>query len=229
MKIFIALFAALFSLGTATAVSAQSTVDDQRPGAPQPLEITGQTRGVIDLQWRRSTDNTGIASYRLYDRGQLIFEWQNNLVDDNPNNPFIPTRAPFEFDHGLHWFQLQALDLAGNESVRTSPVPYFIDRDQPSAAFDLSAAVSETDGTKQVAVEFTVLADDLASCTLLRNLVPRVEFDPGAVPDGLRRYTVVDDDAAPGHAWYQIQCVDTSGNSSVRSAPLYVADIGATS
>lgn len=227
MKSVVAALAAAITIGSAAAVSAQTT-NDERPGAPQPLQITGQADGVIDLQWRRSTDDTGIAFYRLFDRGELVFEWENALVDDDPTNPFIPTTVPMQFAHGAHWFQMQAVDLGGNESVKTSPVRVVVDRVGPSAPVELAAEVSYISATTRVIVRFALPdPDDIATCTLLRNLSPTGAraVEPERDGEDPSRFVIVDFGADPGNAWYQVQCVDAAGNQSVRSAPVFVPDI----
>lgn len=88
-------------------------VDTQPPTVPAGVTATGASLTSIDVSWTASTDNRGVASYRVYRNGALAVT--------------VPAPATSWSDTGLatgttNSYQVAALDAAGNASARSAPV-----------------------------------------------------------------------------------------------------------
>ncbi len=95
------------SLTTATSACPPPT-DTQAPSVPQGMAFSGQTQTTVALAWNASTDNVGVAGYRLF-----------------KNDVSVTTVATPGYTYsGLtcgttYTFAIEAYDAAGNASNRT--------------------------------------------------------------------------------------------------------------
>jgi chitodextrinase len=107
----IALVAAVASLTAAGPAAAKRPADTQPPSVPQGLRITGATQTTIGMAWDASTDNRGVAGYRLY-----------------RDNVAIGTTRRLSYTYaGLqcgrtYSLSVEAYDAAGNRSYRPQAV-----------------------------------------------------------------------------------------------------------
>src|SRR5690606_3351449 len=56
--------------------------DDQAPSAPTGLRISGTTTSSISLGWNTSTDDVGVAGYRVYRDGTQVAEVSGTSFTD---------------------------------------------------------------------------------------------------------------------------------------------------
>lgn len=210
--------AIVVAAGSVVAPAATSAVVQteigERPGAPRNVTAEVELGRRIHLRWDRSTDDTGIASYRFYDNGALIW----SVPPDGRS-------ASFPVADGIHYLQMDAVDLDRNVSVRTAPIRLEVDTRGPSAPVDVTAEASYISGVTRVLISFTLpTPDDVAICILYRNLegTNTDRFVPQRDPANAGRWLVVESRAAAGPSWYQLLCADEFGNDSVRSAPAFV-------
>lgn len=205
---------ALASSAAGVTIALGDADDVESPGVPRAFSASSPSSGRIELSWQRATDNTGISEYRVYDRGQFRFPV-----------PSASRSTGFDVPHGAHWLQMDAVDLAGNVSVRTTPIRVVVDTSPPPAPVDVTVDDSYVSGVTRMFVHFTLpRPDDVATCTLLNALGPTNTgtFVPKPDPADGSRYLVVDWNAPRGDAWFQLWCTDDAGNISVRSKPVYV-------
>lgn len=95
-------------------------VDTQAPSTPDTLRASAVSSSQVVLNWRTSTDNTGVAGYRIYRNGSLIQ---------------TVTSGTTYTDTGLaantsYTYTVSAYDAAGNNSPQSLPVT--ISTQQPS-------------------------------------------------------------------------------------------------
>jgi hypothetical protein len=86
-------------------------LDIQPPSAPTGLAATGETASTISLRWNSSTDNVGVAGYRVY-RGSSVLATttgtSTTVAGLNPSTSYT--------------FTVEAFDAAGNVSKASNSV-----------------------------------------------------------------------------------------------------------
>jgi chitodextrinase len=115
-----------------SACASPPAADTTPPSTPSGLTITGATGTTVALRWGASTDNVGVAGYRVY-----------------LNSAYSTTTAQLSATvSGLacgstYVFQVDAFDLEGNASPRasvTAPTAACADTQAPSAPLNVAAA-----------------------------------------------------------------------------------------
>ena len=124
--------------------------DTQAPTAPTNLVATGVTRGEIDLTWTASTDDVGVAGYRIFRNGTQVGT--------------ASTYASFQ-DLGLtastsYTYRVRAFDAAGNtsgdSSAATGTTPSqgtFFQNDVLATGFDLPTNIEFMPDGRMLVVE----------------------------------------------------------------------------
>lgn len=114
-------------------VTASSTpAETVPPSQPQNLLASAPNSNRVDLVWTASTDNVGVAGYRVYRDGALIGTSSTTGYADLTAQPNTP--------YGYH---VIAYDAAGNSSVpsNTANITTPADATPPTAPTNLTAAV----------------------------------------------------------------------------------------
>ena len=192
-----------------------ATPDTTPPSAPTGLSATAVSGSRIDLSWTASSDNAGVAGYRV--------ERCQGTGCTNFTQVGTPTTASFS-DTGLapsstYRYQVRAVDASGNLSgysaIAEATTPT-VDTTPPSAPTGLSAtAVSGS----RIDLSWTASSDNAGVAGY------RVERCQGT---GCTNFTQVgtpttasfsDTGLAPSSTYrYQVRAVDSSGNLSPYSA-----------
>ena len=71
-----------FGIGTSTAPSAPPTADTTPPSVPTALAGTAATATQINLSWTASTDNVGVAGYKVFRNGTQLGTTANTSYSD---------------------------------------------------------------------------------------------------------------------------------------------------
>ncbi len=93
---------------TATSIT---TTDTTPPSSPENLTANPVSSSQVNLSWDPSTDNIGVAGYKIYRNGTQIAATKNTTFSDTgllPNTTYNYT--------------VSAYDAAGNESPKSNPV-----------------------------------------------------------------------------------------------------------
>jgi fibronectin type 3 domain-containing protein len=174
--------------------------DDSEPTAPKRLRLT-VAGDRVDLEWDASTDNVGVAGYRLY-RDEAV------LAYIDPGTSYSDVDAP----PGDHTYQLIARDAVNNWSdssnVASASVP---DIRGPSIPGNL---VATAPSSTQVNLAWQASNDNLAvtgyeiyrDSALLATISPATAYTDLAVTP-FSTYT------------YEIRAFDAAGNFSLMSNP----------
>ena len=182
--------------------------DNVPPSTPQNLSFVLNPDDTVDLSWDASTDNIGVTEYLVFRNGVVIA----NV--DGAETTFLVTGLAA----GSHWFQVRAVDAAGNESFKTPPVRVDVDGPdaQPPSTPGNPQAVVNPDDT--ITFSWVASVDDTGvdGYTVMRNLVEVA----GSPVDGAT--TTIDLDLGPGGHYLQVQAFDAAGNTSFRTAPVFV-------
>lgn len=107
---------------TVTVTTGSVPVDNSPPTAPTGLHVMGTPgSNSVHLMWGASTDNVGVAGYRIYQGGTLVA-----TVNGTTLEKIVTGLAP----DTTYTFTVRAYDAAGNESansnavsVKTAPPP----------------------------------------------------------------------------------------------------------
>ncbi len=181
--------------------SGQDLIRPSTPGAPQIVSIGADN---VSLTWNPSTDNVGVAGYRIFDAAN------DGVVADVPTNSAILTGlAPATYN-----FYGRAYDAAGNVSYRTGNRTVTItgsapDTERPSNPSGLvstgigtdSASFSWNPATDNIGVVAYRLYDSTTNAQVLQ-----VTATNGTIT-GL----------TPDTYGYYARAVDAAGNISYRS------------
>ncbi|MEM1334829.1 MAG: hypothetical protein AAGG08_15375, partial [Actinomycetota bacterium] len=186
-------------------VSSDPVADTTPPTTPRDL-VGSQVDADVALEWAPSTDDVAVTEYLVLRNGDLI------------GRTGEPAFVVVDATIGTNWYQVRAVDAAGNESFKTPPLRLEVseqpgvDATPPRTPQNLSGTIDV--GTSVTTLRWDASTDDVGVATyvVLRN-GERV----GAV-DGTTLTTEAP--AEPGGNWYQIQAVDNSGNESFRTPPL---------
>jgi len=87
--------------------AAVSEADIIKPSIPQNLSIIGVSKDEAAIKWNPSTDNMGVAGYRVYSGGELI----GTTTKDNTSFYWNGLRPSSEY-----LFTVKAIDATGNIS-----------------------------------------------------------------------------------------------------------------
>ena len=101
--------AAQLTVSTAACSTTPPPTDTTPPSTPTGLGISSATRTSVSLTWNPSTDNVGVAGYRLYVNGSL------NVTTTQPATTVSNLSCGTAYT-----FAVDALDAAGNNSPQAS-------------------------------------------------------------------------------------------------------------
>ena len=189
-----------------TATVRTPAIDTVPPSAPTNPSANAADATHIALTWSPSTDNVGVAGYRVRRDGALIGE--TNSTDFTDSELAEAT---------TYTYSMIAFDAAGNASAASASVtattPQAADTQPPSPPGDLQAAVGK--GHK-VQLSWLPAADDVGvmSYEVVRD---DVIIDSVAGP-----LTYVDNARRGVHIYYVV-AVDGAGNRSLPSIFVTVA------
>jgi cellulose 1,4-beta-cellobiosidase len=180
------------------AISARTLADTIAPSIPGLPASTTQTMTTISLSWTASTDNVGVAGYRVYRNGvQVATPTATNFTDGGlaPNTSYA--------------YNVAAFDATNNTSGQSAAASFktLADTAAPSVPVGLSGAVTGVNA----ALTWTAATDNVgvASYIVYRDGVQ-------IATSTTANYTVVG--ALTGSHIYTVVAVDAAGNKSVASA-----------
>ena len=191
-----------------------ATADAAAPTAPVNLQGTAVSTTRIDLAWTASTDNVGVAGYRIYRDAAVIGTVAGTSFSDT---------ALAEYT--TYVYRVAAYDAGGNESALSSSLTATtVDGTPPSVPSNLQGAAAST---SQINLTWTASSDNLgvAGYRVYRNGSLVVSpagtsySDTGLTEATSYRYTVTATDAA-GNASAQCGAVAVSTlDATVPSVP----------
>ena len=142
-----------FAVGPITSLKVLFARDATPPSAPGGLKVTEATRTSVSIAWTASTDNVGVAGYRVY------------LDDAAAGNPTQTTYAFADLVCGHSYaVAVDAVDAVGNRSPKATITAQT--KPCPLAARLAGAAVKSTGGTRVVTAQLRVNRVTTAKLTL---------------------------------------------------------------
>jgi chitodextrinase len=95
----------------AVLATTQTLSDTTAPSVPTNLTVTGTTASTVSLGWTASTDNVGVAGYKIYRAGAQVGTASTNSYTDTG----LTASTAYSY-------AVSAYDAAGNNSALSSPV-----------------------------------------------------------------------------------------------------------
>jgi chitodextrinase len=179
-------------------------IDATNPKAPTNLVATVQPNATVALTWTAATDNVGVAKYAIWRNGVEI----QQVAATSASLTAQPTNQNLSF-------QLQAIDAAGNRSLKTASVMVNIDTTNPKVPTGLTATVK---ADKSVVLTWVASTDNVAVATyaIWRNGV-EIQQLPGTT-------VTLTGQPTDQNLFFQVQAIDTAGNRSSKtaSAPAFI-------
>jgi chitodextrinase len=198
----VAAFDAAGNTSSAATATATTLADTQPPAAPGDLLAAPLSASAIGLSWTASTDDVGVAGYRISRDGTQVATVTGTTWTDSA----LSASTTYEY-------AVVAVDGAGNVSgpASASATTFAPDTTPPSAPTDLSATVLRSGQTR---LAWTSSTDDvgIAGYRVYRN-------DALLVTTTGTAYTVK---RAKGTFSYYVVAFDAAGNVSAPSATVTV-------
>jgi chitodextrinase len=179
--------------------TASGPADTTAPSVPAGLtaKATGAVR--VDLSWSPSTDDVGVAGYKIY-RDSV-------QIGSSTTASFAETTA---LPNTSYTYTVSAFDAAGNESSQSDPAAATTppDTTPPRAPTSLTATAS---GSSQVNLTWTASTDDVG--------VTSYEIDRDGSPVGTSStVSFTDTSVQPSTTYtYTVVALDAAGNRSASS------------
>ncbi|MBT8240646.1 MAG: hypothetical protein KJN63_05410 [Acidimicrobiia bacterium] len=191
------------------------SIDIERPSVPGAVQVVSIGVDIADLQWNPSTDNVGVAGYRIYDSAT-----NNVIVETTTNSVTLGNLTP-----GDYTVYAKAFDAAGNLSFRTGYRSFTVtgqavDMERPV----LGSAITVVEIGDAYADLSWAAASDNVGVTGYRIYDADTNDLVVEVPD----LTVRLEPLAAGTYRFYLRAVDAAGNISYRSGMREVRLTGST-
>lgn len=201
-----------------------SAADTSKPSAPTGLVATATNTKTVTLTWTASRDNVGVTAYIVFRNGIE--------VGRSTSTSLTLSNQPASADL---FFQVVAVDAAGNRSVKTAPATAYVDITKPSApqgfwafqTYDKSGqapwAVMETQTPGPalfVGLNWLASTDDhgVTAYAIYRDGV-EVAVVPPTLGFWDRPTAGLANQKVGVTNSYQVQAIDAAGNRSAKSVP----------
>jgi chitodextrinase len=195
---------------SATAIATVTTeADTTAPSVPSSVTATAVSANSVRLNWTASTDNVGVAYYRIYKNGTLYYTTAAGATS------FLDTS---DTGSTTYTYKVSAVDTSGNESAEavTTPAtittPQATDTTPPSEPTNLTATLTTS---SSIALSWNASTDNVG---VGGYRVYRNGTEVGSVTSGTS-YTNTGLSANTTYTFYVI-AYDTSGNSSTASSTI---------
>ena len=183
--------------------------DTTKPSVPTNLTAAPTPNvGEAIVSWTASTDNVGVAGYRVYRNGVLYAT--AGALDTSITLTGLPA--------GNNFIQLSAFDAAGNESAKTASVtvvPTTPDTTKPSVPTGLASTATGNPGEAFTSWNASTDNVGVAGYRVYRNGVLWTTVNP---PD----VSVTLTGLPTGNNFIQVSAFDAAGNESAKTASVTV-------
>ena len=180
-----------------------TTTDKQPPSVPTDVHLGDVSPASIRVIWTASTDNVGVAGYKIYRNGRHANTSTTTFFVDTGLSPST-----------TYSYTVSAYDSAGNNSAQSSPPPAtattLADTQPPTVPTKVQAVAQSYDKTL---VTWTASTDNVGvtgykifrNSSLVGTTATKSYTDSGLTPNLTYSYTV--------------SAYDAAGNNSAQSSP----------
>jgi fibronectin type 3 domain-containing protein len=206
---------AVDAVGNTSAASTVSvTVADLiAPSTPGGVTATASD-GHVDVSWQASTDNVGVANYRVFRGSSADFTPAGTPLAVVTGTSFSDTTAT----PGTYYYKVVAVDAAGNASDASAAASVAVpDSSAPTAPSGLTATRSGAN----VQLSWTASTDDVGvtGYSVYRSADSAFVPSPATLlAAGLGDTAYTDANAPAGTWYYAVTASDAAGNASAPSA-----------
>jgi uncharacterized repeat protein (TIGR01451 family) len=188
-----------------------SAPDSIPPSIPDNLAVHGVSASQINLSWSASTDNVGVAGYRIYRNGS----WAGNSTSTSYADTGLSGQTTYSYT-------VVAFDAAGNLSAQSAPVSAsttYADTTSPSVPANLRASNVTSNAAT---LSWDASTDDFGVTGY------RI-FRGGTLLTTTSATSFTDTGLAASTTYsYSVAAFDASGNVSPASTPLNVTTAAAS-
>jgi acid phosphatase type 7 len=184
-----------------------SASDTTPPTAPGNLTATAASPGQVNLSWTASTDNVGVAGYKVYRNGTFV---ATTTATSYADTTAVPSTT--------YSYTVTAFDAAGNLSPASNAATVTTPGDTQPPSTPTGLAATAASGT-QVNLTWNAATDNVgvAGYTVYRNA------SAIASTSGPSATTYSDPTASPSTTYsYTVDAFDAAGNHSPQSSPVSV-------
>lgn len=203
-----------------TSVAAVVDIDTDAPTTPTGLETSVAGNGVVTLSWTASTDDVGVAGYRVYRGTTATFTADaDSLVDGGVTSP---TWDDPDTTLGQRYYRVVAFDAAGNASgASTTASATVSDSVAPSTPAGLAAVASGSD----VTLTWNAATDNVGvdRYRVYRGTTAGFSISGQTPIEETSATSLVDADRPDGTWHYRVVAVDGADNASAPSASVSVS------
>ena len=183
-----------------------TAADTQPPSTPSGLEATAVSSNRIDLSWNPSTDDMGVAGYRIFRNGTLLADTDQTSHSDTGLTPDT-----------TYTYRVSAHDDAGNDSPlsdEASATTPALPENQPPVA---AATADPMSGTAPLTVNFSAAGSSDTDGTIERYEWDFGDGDNGSGEQVQHAYT------APGTYTANLTVTDDDGDSGTDDVTITVS------
>lgn len=189
--------------------------DTSAPTVPQDVQAT-LVAGDAQLNWTASTDNNGVAGYRVYRGATEAFPVSDaTKVADVTATTWTDPAVPI----GTWFYKVVAVDTAGNASAASAAASVSVaappDTEAPSVPADLATSVSGT----SAALTWSASTDNVAvtGYQVYRGSSAGFVADASSKIADTTNTSYADSGLAVGTWYYRVTASDAAGNVSAAS------------
>ena len=186
-----------------TALQATTKADTTPPTVPTGLSVTGVTTSTASLSWNPSTDDVGVAGYKVYRAGAQVGTTSATAFTDTG---LMPSTA--------YSYTVSAYDAAGNNSASSSAVQATTSAQADTTPPTVPTGLTVTGTTVSTAsLSWTASTDNVG---VAGYKIYRAGAQVGT--STVTSYTDTGLSASTTYA-YTVSAYDAAGNSSAQTAP----------
>ena len=215
------------SAASAAVSAVVAFVDTTAPSVPAGVTATGAADGSASVTWTASTDNVGVAGYRVYRSTTSGFApGASTLVTTVPTASFQDAGLAV----GTYYYKIVAFDASGNSSASSTQASAVIPAAADTSAPSAPTGVTATPAGSTINVAWTASTDNVGVTGYRVYRGTSASFTPGAstLVGSVATTSFANTGVAAGSYFYKVVALDAAGNVSDPSSAASATIVGGT-